>query len=85
MKNDYRTRLSEVFITMSKLAIFIAGILITCMTIWGIYGNGNIELVIMGHIIMWSLYFIAQGVLWWVVAGQGMQDVYQDVTKQRRL
>lgn len=70
---------------MSKLIISLVGIIITCITIWSIYGNGDFELVVVGHVIMWILYFTAQGVLWWVVADQGKQDVYQDVMSQRRL
>ncbi|WP_129688404.1 hypothetical protein [Gottfriedia acidiceleris] len=68
-----------------KLIGLIMSGLITYVTVKGIYGDGNRDITSIGLVVMWSLFFLTQGVLWWVTTSQGKQDVYQDVTNQRRL
>ncbi len=68
-----------------KLVGLIVSVLITYVTVKGIYGDGNSDLTSIGLVVMWSLFFLTQGVLWWVATSQGKQDVYQDVTFQRRM
>lgn len=68
-----------------KLVGLIVSVLITFVTVKGIYGDGGTDLTSIGLVLMWSLFFLTQGVLWWVAISQGKQDVYQDVTNQRSL
>ncbi|MEE6450349.1 hypothetical protein RAH41_07245 [Gottfriedia acidiceleris] len=68
-----------------KLVGLIVSVLITYVTVKGIYGDGNSDITSIGFVVMWSLFFLTQGVLWWVTTSQGKQDVYQDVTIQRRM
>ncbi|PGZ92066.1 hypothetical protein [Bacillus sp. AFS029533] len=68
-----------------KLVVLIVSVLITYVTVKGIYGDGKSDLTSIGLVVMWSLFFLTQGVLWWVATSQGKQDVYQDVTIQRRM
>ncbi|PGL72500.1 hypothetical protein [Bacillus sp. AFS055030] len=68
-----------------KLAGLIVSVLITYVTVKGIVGDGGRDLTSIGLVLMWSLFFLTQGVLWWVVTSQGKQDFYQDVTNQRRM
>lgn len=68
-----------------RLLGIIVSVLITYVTVKGIYGDGNSDLTSIGLVVMWGLFFLTQGVLWWVTTSQGKQDVYQDVTIQRRM
>ncbi|XRG76883.1 hypothetical protein V5E38_13575 [Rossellomorea sp. GAMAL-10_SWC] len=68
-----------------KLVGLVVSVLITYVTVKGIYGDGNIDITSIGLVVMWSLFFLTQGVLWWVATSQGKQDVYQDVSLQRRM
>ncbi|MGG0176281.1 hypothetical protein [Gottfriedia acidiceleris] len=68
-----------------KLVVLIVSVLITYVTVKGIYGDGNSDITSIGLVVMWSLFFLTQGALWWVATSQGKQDVYQDVTNQRRM
>ncbi|MEH7609851.1 hypothetical protein [Gottfriedia acidiceleris] len=68
-----------------RLVGLIVSALITYVTVKGIYGDGNSDITSFGLVVMWSLFFLTQGVLWWVATSQGKQDVYQDVSFQRRM
>lgn len=68
-----------------RLVGLVVSALITYVTVKGIYGDGNSDITSIGLVVMWSLFFLTQGVLWWVATSQGTQDVYQDVSFQRRM
>lgn len=78
------TSISKTPLIIKSIVLIVSG-LITCVTVKGIYGDGGTDLTSIGLVLMWILFFLTQGVLWWVATSQGKQDVYQDVSKQRSL